>query len=79
MIFPLLISNVGLWMIPKLLWTGYRKKLMYFYQWIANLELISLIETMNWRDLNEEKTNERKKNLFVKYANNITYITGKLK
>lgn len=52
---------------------------MYFYQWIANLELISLIETMNWRDLNEEKTNERKKNLFVKYANNITYITGKLK
>ena len=46
------------------------EKLMYFYQWFANIKALSQIGKMFWRDLNKEDTNERKKTLRETYILN---------
>jgi len=51
------------------------EKLMYFYQWFANIKALSQVEKMVWRDLNKEDTNKRRKSLREKYVLNCKKYT----
>lgn len=46
------------------------EKLMYFYQWFANIKALSHVKKMSWRDLDKKETYERKKSLRKKYKVN---------
>ena len=54
------------------------EKLVYLYKWISYLNRLSSIDGMKWRNLNEEQTIQRKKNLRKESLLNLKKIQKKI-
>ncbi len=54
------------------------EKLVYLYKWISYLNRLSSINGMNWRNLTEEKTVQRKKNMRKESLLNLRKMQKKL-
>jgi Ser/Thr protein kinase RdoA (MazF antagonist) len=53
------------------------EKLVTFYQWVKNLNRISNIDSMSWRNLTDEETIKRKKKLKKKTFDSLKKIIGR--
>ena len=55
------------------------EKLVIFYQWIKNINRISNIDTMTWKNLNEIEIVKRKENLKIKTLDSLKKIVADFK
>jgi len=55
------------------------RELMYFYQWLSNIDILSKIKKMKWRDLSNYQIKERKKNIKEKTLYQIKRLMVSLK
>jgi len=53
------------------------EKLVYFYKWISSLNRLTAIKKMSWRNLDEEKTMQRKVNMRKEALSNLRKILKK--